>query len=365
MVITMLNRHRWRGRGPCLVLVLAATSYLAACDASDPFGGDDPSRDIRLMTRNVYLGADIFSIVDAQTSAEVVAKVTAAWAAVVASDFPERAKVLAAEIAAADPHLVGLQEVSLYRLQSPGDLPGLVPATDTVYDFLAILQQELSALGLAYDVVVESRNADVEMPLANQSGGLDDIRMTDRDVILVKSEVDWTDPQHARFTERYLVLVAGALPVPFFRSWTSVVATIGGRTIRFVNAHLETQVDPTVQEAQAQELIGLLQGETRPVALVGDFNSPADNSGTVSYQRFGQASWEDSWTTSGGFTCCHAADLRNDTVDLDERIDIIFRSPADFDVVDIQVVGDELADRTPAGLWPSDHAGVVATLRLR
>lgn len=26
------------------------------------------------------------------------------------------------------------------------------------------------------------------------------------------------------------------------------------------------------------------------------------------------------------------------------------------------IVGEELADRTPAGLWPSDHAGVVATV---
>jgi hypothetical protein len=31
--------------------------------------------------------------------------------------------------------------------------------------------------------------------------------------------------------------------------------------------------------------------------------------------------------------------------------------------LDADVVGDELGDRTPSGLWPSDHAGVVATLR--
>ena len=29
-----------------------------------------------------------------------------------------------------------------------------------------------------------------------------------------------------------------------------------------------------------------------------------------------------------------------------------------------EVIGEELGDRTAAGLWPSDHAGVVATLRL-
>jgi len=30
----------------------------------------------------------------------------------------------------------------------------------------------------------------------------------------------------------------------------------------------------------------------------------------------------------------------------------------------VEVVGDEQADRTASGLWPSDHASVVATFRL-
>ena len=30
----------------------------------------------------------------------------------------------------------------------------------------------------------------------------------------------------------------------------------------------------------------------------------------------------------------------------------------------VDVVGEEPADRTASGLWPSDHAGVIATLTL-
>ncbi|MEU6069315.1 MULTISPECIES: hypothetical protein [Streptomyces] len=30
----------------------------------------------------------------------------------------------------------------------------------------------------------------------------------------------------------------------------------------------------------------------------------------------------------------------------------------------IHLVGNEQSDRTPSGLWPSDHAGIVATLRV-
>ena len=63
-----------------------------------------------------------------------------------------------------------------------------------------------------------------------------------------------------------------------------------------------------------------------------------------------------------GNTWGHDADLLNTTVDFDRRLDLVlFRGgPC---ALDADVVGDELSDRTPSGLWPSDHGGVVATLR--
>jgi len=48
---------------------------------------------------------------------------------------------------------------------------------------------------------------------------------------------------------------------------------------------------------------------------------------------------------------------------LSRRIDLVlFRG--DFGVMGTGVTGDDPADRTPTGLWPSDHAGVMATLQL-
>ena len=35
-----------------------------------------------------------------------------------------------------------------------------------------------------------------------------------------------------------------------------------------------------------------------------------------------------------------------------------------FEVKDIGIVGNSQNDRTISGLWPSDHAGVVANLNL-
>jgi hypothetical protein len=36
----------------------------------------------------------------------------------------------------------------------------------------------------------------------------------------------------------------------------------------------------------------------------------------------------------------------------------------DFKVKDIELIGNSQNDRTISGLWPSDHAGIVATLKL-
>ena len=67
--------------------------------------------------------------------------------------------------------------------------------------------------------------------------------------------------------------------------------------------------------------------------------------------------------TDPGFTFGQAEDLLNVISSMSHRIDLVqFRGP--FTVEDVQVVGASPADRTRLGLWPSDHAGVVATLTL-
>jgi endonuclease/exonuclease/phosphatase family metal-dependent hydrolase len=101
--------------------------------------------------------------------------------------------------------------------------------------------------------------------------------------------------------------------------------------------------------------------------VVGDLNSAADGSSTTTYADFLAAGYSDAWTAGGtgaGLTCCHDDDLQNATTVLVKRIDyILFRGG--LEVVSADVVGDDPAERTLAGLWASDHAGVVATLRFR
>ena len=105
------------------------------------------------------------------------------------------------------------------------------------------------------------------------------------------------------------------------------------------------------------------------VVFVGDFNASATPPTDTAYGQFLAAGFVDAWTrkrpSDAGLTCCHLADLSNLTSVgvFTTRIDLIlFRG--DFRVEDIRLVGEEPGDRIPPGLWPSDHAGVVATLRI-
>jgi hypothetical protein len=362
------------------VMVAVGAVILTACGDVEPYslpqaeaGAVAGARGPTVMTRNVYLGADL-DLVLASPASEIPFVAAAVWAEVRATNYPERAGALAAEIAQANPHLVGLQEVALYRVQSPGDAAfgGSEPATVVAYDFLQILMDSLAARGLDYVVASVATNFDVEVPV--YTGGspnpFTDVRITDHDVILARADVALANAQAGVYAARVAIPVGGGPVVEVLRGWTSVDATVGAHTFRFVNTHFEVQGFAPIQAAQAAELIAMLAGSPLPVVLVGDFNSAADRSQTETYASLVAAGYRDVWNRAGapGYTCCHAKDLRNLHPELDQRLDIIFiRGFADGVLTpggQARITGDRTGDRTRGGLWPSDHAGVVATLRL-
>lgn len=131
----------------------------------------------------------------------------------------------------------------------------------------------------------------------------------------------------------------------------------------FVNTHLEVSAGGQLeffQTAQASELISRFSDAPRMV-VVGDFNTgPGDAPYNVLTKTFTDAS-ADLGTGGAGLTCCHP-DILTGTRDLYSRIDLILYR-GDVTVLSAAVLGEAAADRTAGGLWPSDHAGVVATLR--
>ena len=343
--------------------------------AALPNGG---ARALTVMTRNLYLGADIFAVVTGDPRG-IPIRVTQAWQHIQMMNFPERAGSIADEIAAASPQLVGLQEVPLYRIDPTGDaaVGGTHPATIVALDYLTTLQSALAARGQCYNVAASNLLTDVELPGIVSVSPLQfiDIRYTDRDVILARCDVPTSDPRSGVYSSR-LVFTVGAASIPALRGWASTLATVGGVTFRFADTHLETDGSPAIQVAQANELLGVLGAESKPVVLVCDCNSAADGSQTATYGLLtGSGGFADAWTESHPRDPGYTSSLPDGyftAPQLTTRIDLVlarygFNASPNAGIVGgvhADVVGETAAERTASGLWPSDHAGVVAMLHM-
>ncbi len=351
-----------------VLLLFGILLSLSGCERieriSDPMLPDDSTLEaepLTVMTYNVYVGANMEGLIGITNLFEVPAAVANVYAEAIASDFPGRAAGVAASIKAYQPHIIGLQEISLIRLQSPGDrLTGGEPAEEVVLDFLEILMSALQTEGLNYQVAAKVQNFDVEMPMSAEGSftQYDDVRLTDFDVILARDDVTFSRPMSANYMNLFSVEEL-FLEAP--RGYVAIDATVSGITYRVVNTHLESFLKD-VRVAQAQELIDTISGETLPIILLGDFNTPAPD-GTA-YQMLLSAGYTDVWQMDSegtGYTCCQDKALQNEVSEHYERIDQIFIRNLELpSSIITRTVGDKPADRLASGLWPSDHAGVVA-----
>jgi endonuclease/exonuclease/phosphatase family metal-dependent hydrolase len=343
------------------VLATAAALTVPAAQAGDshPLAG---SRQVTVMTRNLYLGTDLKPILSAQARSAMFTAVGDGWAQVQANDFKARADALADEIAAAKPDLVGLQEAMLYRTDVPPDGPA-TPAETVSLDFLELLRDALAGRGLAYEARSVFTGTDAELP-----AGLpptEDVRLTDRVVVLARSDermarLKLSNPQSGGYPTA-LTLTTAAGPVTLPRGWASVDVKTRGKTFRFITTHLEA-FSPLVRNQQAAEILTGPASTDLPVVLVGDMNS-GPGSDLSAYRTLLSDGFTDAWRDGTGLTCCHAVDLHDPDAALTKRIDLVL-TKGWFRAVSTEVTGEEPDQRTPSGLWPSDHAGLVATLRL-
>lgn len=319
-----------------------------------------------VMTRNVYLGADIDPLLAAQNLQDVVMRGAQVWAEIQANDFARRAGILAAEIAGARPHLVGLQEVATFRIESPSNPASA--ATEVAYDYLGLLLDSLAARGAEYRVAAYVEGNDIELPILTPHG-LVDVRFTQAEAILARSDVPTENAQGAPYGARINATIGGdnGPPISLLRAWASVDATVGRHAFRFISTHLEVQRFAPVQAGQASELLALADVSPLPVILVGDLNSAADGTQTDTYARLREAAFRDLWLPrgTGGFTCCEAKDLSNATSLLDQRIDyVLIRGFSDTGSNGVSARVHLVGEQRSAAGWGSDHAGVVAALRL-
>lgn len=327
---------------------------------------------LTVLTRNMYMGGDVNLVFGADLTdpASVAAAATAVWGQIQATDFPERARALAAEIDDARPHLVAIQEVPQYVILNSAFQPvGL-------QDHLGILLAELQ--GLPYTVAAVQEATTAVMPVVFPTG-LHYIQYTDRIAVLVRDDLSVTEVDRDTYQAHYQL--APTLDVR--RGWIRVSAEVGGVPYHLVTTHLEVQRFAPIQEGQVQELIHSVTADLDGVTvLMGDLNSDAEAgpgapSWTPSYGALIDAGFQDAWKldhpgrATTGYTCCQEKELLNETSDLDQRIDFVLIRSTDRQgsqkrlpgSIHVERVGEDAADRTdPDGLWPSDHAGLLARL---
>ena len=113
-------------------------------------------------------------------------------------------------------------------------------------------------------------------------------------------------------------------------------------------------------------------------ALNSDPENPDAPSWTPTYDDMITAGFTDAWqqtrhsSRDSGFTDCQDPNLRNGRSLLDQRVDFVLVRRSDHvsksrkirGSIKVEIVGKEQEDRTPTnGLWPADHAGLVAVLK--
>ena len=317
------------------------------------------------MTYNLYLGADLRPVIAASPGG-VISAAAAAWAHVQATDFTIRAEAIARAIAGQHPDLVGLEEVSLWETSSSPTGP-----FTTAYDFLQLVLDELAKKGTPYRAAAVNPHFGVMLPVTQAFDSW--VRWTERNAILVRADIAGqkvfaTNPKSVVF-QAYIPLTLMGQSLPITRGYSSVDVQFRGKWVRFVAAHLEAYSED-IRKLQAAELVTALNGSPYDVILVGDLNSERSFVGD-SWQMFMAAGYTDVWTETmpgdPGFTASFGDDLVGPPSELDHTVDFVLRRsvPSLVGIAGAgEVVGDEIADQSTNGWWPSDHAGVFGVIRI-
>jgi len=353
--------------------LLGLTLLSAACDGAE-YNGPSNTYDgssarnsgagqAVFMSRNLYVGADVDAVIYALATpdpSDDVAALQTAVQQVYQTDWPARARAIAGEIARERPHAVGLQEISKLDL----DLGAIGLPVNYHADFLPTLLAELSARGLNYTVAAQVQNI-VAQPLPGVS-------LVDWDAILI--DADRVSLTGTPFGKNFIYNIGAVAPgVTLNRGFVRIEATINGQTWAIISTHLESGGQPGLDQlraAQMTELAAYLPA-SGPAVVMGDLN---DTPGSLMYQVAVGAGLTDVWASAHpgdpGLTCCHEADLSNERSAMGSRIDYVLARGTgqgdDGELGQMRLLGIRPSERVEGPshpIWPSDHAGLSATLR--
>jgi endonuclease/exonuclease/phosphatase family metal-dependent hydrolase len=302
------------------------------------------------MSRNLYLGADIIQLATATDEASMEQKVQQLYATVQQTNFPLRAKRIAQEIKKTRPDAIAIQEVARYYQDGK-----------SAQDWMKLLQAQLKKAGQHYKQV--SREDEIDVTGRSAAGY--NVRLVLGNSVLVRTgkhaRIKRTKDVHGVFKAQISVPLANGTTVHLKRGYAGMDGRIAGKKFRFLAPHAEAYSADVAGQQFAELLAGPAKSKKLPTIIAGDFNSDPTDASAEGYNNVIAAGFKD--TGKRAATCCQDENLLNPVSKLDQWIDHIVVRPK-ARVLWSKIVGNRASDRI-SGLWPSDHAGVVAKLRLR
>ena len=368
----MIERKRRYGRRMTLLAASVCCLFVAAQVPASANTQMSAEREFRVMTYNVYLGANLQPLFGESDPIRLIQKAAAIIAHLDQVDFRIRAVAIARQIVEQAPDVVALQEVALWETAPPPRPPRF----STKYDFLAIVLDELERQGHPFRAVSVNPNFTGTLPI-DFVGSLG--RLTDRNVIIVPkgepaSELLWFNPGQDVY-DRTLDVPIGGTILHTQRGWASIDILFRGKPYRFFDTHFEA-FDPDVRRDQVAELVQIMSASPYPVVLAGDVNLyplGVRIQDGLAWALLSDAGFVDAWTRAGcfepRFTAGQTDDLDNVPSALDNTVDyVLFDDDFEMEAVEdsCDIAGEELDDRTDTtpALWPSDHAAVAVDLHI-
>jgi hypothetical protein len=321
-----------------------------------------------VMTYNVNEGTDFQQVVGAQTLPQFLLGVGQIVTQVRGTNPPERMQAVAGKILEVQPELLSLQEVDQWYTGTFDPIAGTCGSMTLQYDMLQDLLSALAAQGGHYEVAVQvTQNAFPPTPGLIPPADYICVAVTDYNVVLARTDLpswifQWSNPQSGQYVNE-LVLPTPVGPVPYPRAWASVDAQFFGDSFLYINTHLES-FDANVRELQGGELRAGPANSALPVIIAMDSNAqafplPQD----PTYTDFVSAGYKDVWSRifpkRAGLTCCQDETDNNPVSQLYQRIDLVL-THGRVTPWGAALLGADPRSRLSDGLWPSDHAGLVA-----
>jgi hypothetical protein len=348
-------------------LVIVSVAAIWAAIATPSVAQSFPGAGI-VMTYNVNEGTDFDQVVGAQTLPQFLVGVGQILTQVQGTNPPERMQAVARQILEAQPELLSIQEVDQWYTGILDPMTGKCGTMNLQYDMLQELLNDLAAQGGHYEVAVQvTQYAFPPTPGLIPPTDYICVSLNDYNVILARTDLPhwvfrWSNPQSGQFMNQ-VVLPTPVGPFPLPRVWASVDAEFFGHCFLFINTHLES-FDPNIRELQARELRAGPANTSLPLIIAMDSNAqafplPQD----PTYVDFISAGYNDVWSKifpkRAGLTCCQSEADNNPVSQLYQRIDLVL-THGRVTPWAVALIGTNPASRLPDGLWPSDHAAVVA-----